>query len=109
MNDDYHMRKSEYAETFVTGKKKIIKCEVAFTSKFCYITLQDTKYDLHYKLRLVEETGRALLERFRVYKLQFKDHIFRDQMKKYYLSAPFPTSERKFYFIPIEPSKVIEE
>lgn len=109
MTDDYHLRKCEYVETFVMGKKKVVRCEVAFTAKFCYITLHDSRADLYYKLRLMADTGRTLLDRFKGYKLLFKDYVERDQMKRYCLAAPFPPFERKYYFTPIEPSKVVEQ
>lgn len=69
-----------------------------FMVRFCYFTLYDTKSDVYYKLRLLAETGREIMDRFKVYKLEFKNYIFRDELKRYYMVIPFPPFERKYHF-----------
>ena len=44
--------------------------------RFCYITLYDNKADLHYKLRMLAETGKTIMQKFKSCKLQFKNHIY---------------------------------
>jgi len=40
MNDDFRERKSVYSETFVLNKRKVMKCDVAFTNKYIYLLLK---------------------------------------------------------------------
>ena len=54
------------------------------------MTLYDYKMDQHYKLRMLRDTGNSIFVAFWQADKQFRDHVFQDDIKRFYFSAPYP-------------------